>query len=229
MFLSSSHHTRQRSTEKAISLPLSMNATGIGALTPFGNSVASGSNIAGSSTSTVARLARRDPGGAANSGEVKWNELLDKFKSTQERARRRNERAMRGDDDELENERERKSSVSKKQEGAVDQPGGRSSRASGRQSADNGRPGSGLSIDRSAPGPGFRQTGGTGINAPHGMNRGLGLRQERTNEGQASGEHRPGQKSKHSLIGKFGIRSGSKDKDPKFGGNAGAPGGATKR
>lgn len=228
MLSPSSHHARQRSTEKAISLPLSINTTGIGALTMFGNSVAAGSNMPGSSTSTVGRLARRDQPGSSGSGEVRWNELLDKFKSTQERARRRNERAMRGEEDDMDNEVARRTSVSKTQDGTAEQ-GGRSSRASGRQSLETGRPGSGLSIERGAPGPGLRQPGSTGIHASQGMNRGLGLRQERSTDAPTGSDQRPGHKSKHSLIGKFGIRSGTKDKDKdtKFGG--GGTGGAMKR
>lgn len=224
----SSHHNRQRSTEKPIPLSLSTHTIGIGTLTPFANSVAAGSNIPGSSTSTVARLARRDQGGGSNSGEVRWNELLDKFKSTQERARRRNERAMRGEEDDADNEFARKQSVSKTRDGTADQ-GGRDSRASGRLSLETGRPGSGLSLDRGNPGSTYRQSGSTGTHASQGLNRGLGLRQERPADGQSGGEQRPGHKSKHSLIGKFGLRTGSKDKDKdtKFGG-AGT-GGSTRR
>lgn len=221
----SSHHNRQRSTEKATPLPLSLNTAVIGALTPFGSSVAAGSNIAGSSTSAVARLARREQSGASNSGEVRWNELLDKFKSTQERARKRNERAMRGEEEALDDGLSRKPSVPKAQDGAADQ-GGRSSRASGRQSFEIGRPGSGLSLERGAPGSTFRQATGTTTQASQGQNRGLGLRQERSTEGQTSVEQRPGHKSKHSLIGKFGLRTGAKDKDTKFGGGGST---ATKR
>lgn len=241
--LTNTNHTRQRSIEKAISLPLSLNTIGISPLTTFGNSVAAGSNIPGSSTSTVARLARRDAGGSTNSGgEVRWNELLDKFKSTQERARRRNERAMRGEeDDSSDNELARTSSISRTQDGTGDQAGGRTSRASGRQSLETGRPGSGLSIDRGSTGLGLRQQGGnSGISTSQGITRGLGQRQERIPEGQqvaGGGDQRSGQgsgqgqsqghRSKHSLIGKFGIRSGSKDKerdggrDGKFGGGVG--------
>lgn len=49
-----------------------------------------------SSTSTAVsgRLARARDNASAN--EIKWPELLDKFKQTQERARRRNERLLRG-------------------------------------------------------------------------------------------------------------------------------------
>lgn len=211
MLTGSPHHSRQRSAEKGVPLPLSMTSTGIGPLTTFGNSVAAGSSIPGPPTSTVARLARRDPG--STNSEVRWNELLEKFKSTQERARRRNERAMRGEDDDFDNELTRKHSNAKTLDGASEPPGGRRSRASGRQSAEIRRPGSGLSTDRVATGLGIRPPG-TGPGTGQSTTRGPNLRQDRAPDGgQADSDAKPGHRSKHSLIGKFGIRSGSRDKD----------------
>ena len=135
-------HVRQRSVEKGLSLPLSMStgSLGFGSLTSSSSSVAAGSGVPGSSTSTVGRLAgRREAGGVNTSGEVKWSELVDKFKSTQEKARRRNERLMRGEEDEFEAEITRKKDLHKTPETSQDQvASGRNSRASGRQSLEIG-------------------------------------------------------------------------------------------
>lgn len=202
-------HVRQRSVEKGASLPLSTSMTniGYGSLTSSAGSVAAGSNIAGSSTSSVSRLAgRREPGGINTTGEVKWSELLDKFKGTQEKARRRNERLMRGEDDDFERELTKKESETAE---TSQEQTGRTSRASGRQSLDLGRPGSRLSVERGQTGLGMRPAGVTS-----GGQQRAGFRTERLfDTPSASEQTRPGHKSKYSLSGRFGIRSTSKDKD----------------
>lgn len=48
---------------------------------------------------TVAGRLNRSRDTGSSTGEVKWPELMEKFKQTQERARRRNERFLRGMDD----------------------------------------------------------------------------------------------------------------------------------
>ncbi|KIW11540.1 hypothetical protein PV08_10841 [Exophiala spinifera] len=63
---------------------------------PSGVSGMASSNMPPAPTGAVAGRLSRNRDNAAN--EVKWPELLDKFKQTQERARRRNERLLRGDD-----------------------------------------------------------------------------------------------------------------------------------
>ncbi|KAK5075135.1 hypothetical protein LTR64_001340 [Lithohypha guttulata] len=187
-------------------------------------SVAAGSSIPGSSTSTVGRLAgRREPGpGNINTtGEVRWPELLDKFRGTQEKARKRNERLLRGgddDDDEFESmpkiERRTRAPT---QSADTDGQQGRMSGNSGRQSVDIGRPGSRLSMERGMVGTGA----GFGLRqAPNNSSqRPVGTRIERRPDTvPAAGNndiYRPAHKSRHSLIGKFGIRSTSKDKDKK--------------
>ena len=219
---------RQRSLEKGIPLPLSstLSNTSFAALTSSASSVAAGSNIPGSSTSTVSRLAgRREPGAINTTGEVKWTELLDKFRATQEKARRRNERLMRGEDEEFETETQKRES---KIRDATQEPNGRTSGTSGRQSLDLGRPGSRLSIERSQSGLGIRQPTG----ATSAAQQRPGFRNDRpfdTSPG-ASEQARPGHKSKYSLSGRFGIRSSSKDKekekDKSGGGGAGGHGGS---
>jgi hypothetical protein len=49
-------------------------------------------------TTMTSRLRTRDAN-SSTAGDLKWPELLDKFKQTQDRARRRNERLLRGDVD----------------------------------------------------------------------------------------------------------------------------------
>jgi hypothetical protein len=94
-------HARARSTDKP--LPLGS----IGSLTSsssMAGSIAGGttSNIGGVSTSSSSsvpgRLQRPTARDAASGGDtVRWPELLEKFRGTQEKARRRNERIMRGE------------------------------------------------------------------------------------------------------------------------------------
>lgn len=242
--LDSSHHARQQSVEKGTPLPVTLP---YGSLTSSLNSVAAGSGIPGSSTNTVGRLAaRRETGGlTANTnvaGEVKWIELLDKFKSTQERARRRNEKLLRGeDDDEWDNmpEIERRSTDgTARDHSAGPNAGGRTSRGSLGQNIDIGRPGSRLSLERGQPGPAasFAGRGGPGGFAITGQRQAAGYPGKFERSTQPEQAHEPakpsGHKSKHSLIGKLGIRSTSKDKDKDRGGNPyGFPSGAggTKR
>ena len=89
-------HPRQRSIDKP--LPLSTLGSLTSASAP---SVAGlpGSNLGQSaSTSSVpGRLGRTSRDTAAGGDAVKWPELLEKFRNTQEKARRRNERIMRGE------------------------------------------------------------------------------------------------------------------------------------
>lgn len=94
--------------------------------------------------------------------------------------------------------------------------GGRTSR----QSAEIGRPGSRLSLERGQPGPvagfaarsgpaGFGITGQRQGGAGYPGKNDRSMHTEQVQEPAKSSGH----KSKHSLIGKFGIRSNSKDKD----------------
>jgi hypothetical protein len=85
-------HSRAKSTDKAISSSI------LGSLTkPSSSSVAglTSSNLpSSSSTSITSRVARaRDE----KNDPVKWPELLDKFRNTQDKARRRSELLMRGE------------------------------------------------------------------------------------------------------------------------------------
>lgn len=148
---------------------------------------------------------------------MKWSELLDKFRGTQEKARKRSERLMRGDDEEFQAmsaaEGRARSATRNAQ---IDIPEGRTSRASARHSIELGRPGSRLSLEQGRVGP----TAGLGLRqVPSGASqRPLGTRQERLFDNQSPAineQNRSMHKSRHSLIGKFGIRSGSKDKDKK--------------
>ncbi|KAK5942364.1 hypothetical protein PMZ80_004927 [Knufia obscura] len=219
-------HVRQLSVEKGLPLPLSSGLTNLpfGSLTSSAGSVAAGSNLPGSSTSTVSRLSgRREPGSINTTGEVKWSELLDKFKGTQEKARRRNERLMRGEDGDFETEIQKQES---KIADAMQEVTGRNSRASGRQSVDLGRPGSRMSIERGQAGLGIRQPQGT-LNAAQQR---PGFRTERPfDTPSASEQTRPAPKSKYSLSGKFGIRGSSRDKErdkDKYGGSGAGFGGS---
>ncbi|EXJ90013.1 DNA repair and recombination protein RAD54 and RAD54-like protein [Capronia epimyces CBS 606.96] len=163
------------------------------------------SSLPSTSTSSVSgRLNRsRDTGSMAN--EIKWPELLDKFKQTQEKARRRNERLLRGADF----ENSFGSGVGAKHlldEGAD----GRSSRASLRDDVDGkgfgSRGGSGpgrpLSMVPSSGGSGPGKAGTGGLAVP--------------GAGDRTGSHKRG----HSLAGGFGkfasgiARAGSnRDRD----------------
>lgn len=203
-------------------------------------SIATGSGLPGSTSSTStmgigqSRLNRRDPGTINTTGEVRWNELLDKFKNTQEKARRRNERLLRGDDSDFEDRHSRRERIgvdpyqetAKSVQGQDAGIGGRASR----QSVEIGRPGSGLSMNaervtanaglglRSTAGP-YTGSGSGGNAGQYSSRPGFGF----GNTGQnAAGSHEKdhrshhGHKSKHSLMGKFasGIgRSANKDKD----------------
>lgn len=108
--------------------------------------------------------------------------------------------------------------------------GGRTSR----QSLEIGRPGSGLSLERGQadPSANFAGRAGPGGFAITGQRQG-GVGYPGKFERSTPAEHvqepaKPsGHKSKHSLIGKLGIRSTSKDKDKDKGGNPyGFPSGA---
>lgn len=211
-------------------------------------SVAAGSNLPGSTPSTsqiglgASRLNRRDPGSINTTGEVKWNELLDKFKNTQEKARRRNERLLRGDDDEFEERQSRRERTEIQQENktAQAQDAGIPGRLS-RQSLDIGRPGSGLSMNADRlqqsnlrPVSGPYGGAGAGVTAgPSGQRPGLGITSGASGAGDKDREkHGHGYRSKHSLVGRFtsGIgRSGSKEKDKEKerGGGNGVGGGGT--
>ena len=174
------------------------------------------SSLPGGSTGTLnstvaSRLRTRDTASAAS--DLKWPELLDKFKQTQDRARRRNERLLRGDVD------------PETPASATLENGGRTSRTSlrstGAGDADFIRSGHKLqnSIGRSlAPGTGPVKTGsGLTVGAPGGAG-GAGPNARFA----ASAEERPGpHKRGHSLagLGKFasGIAraGGSRDRDKK--------------
>lgn len=205
-------------------------------------SIAAGSGISGStpSTSTIgigaSRLNRRDPGTINTTGEVKWNELLDKFRNTQDKARRRHERLLRGDDSDFEDRHSRREriGVDAYQETTRSAPGQNVSAGGrvSRQSLEIGRPGSGLSMnaERAVPsaGLGLRPTtgsySGTAIGANTGPNSsrpGFSYNAGQNNAGSLEKDKHAhhshhGHKSKHSLMGKFtsGIgRTVSKDKD----------------
>ncbi|KIW89161.1 uncharacterized protein Z519_10013 [Cladophialophora bantiana CBS 173.52] len=180
----------------------------------------------GALNSTVAsRLSRtRDATSSLGATEIKWPELLDKFKQTQERARRRNERLLRGD---LDAETPRSAIPS-----AVDDVG-RSSRASlrdggigGATDGDAFRTGHKLHSGRPLSGVGATGTGSGLVKAGSGLTvtvpggggaagpgaRAAGAGEERT------GPHKRG----HSLAGGFGKfasgiarAGGNKDREKK--------------
>lgn len=171
------------------------------------SSVVSGmasSTIPTASTTTVTGRLNRTRDAGASSNEVKWPELLDKFKQTQERARRRNERLLRGADADTNLGGGR---VTRSLLDGVD--GGRSSRAS----ASDGRgTGAGLEVSRAGP----RQPGTVGT--PGGqafLKAGSGL-----TASLAAGERPAPHKRGHSLAGGLGkfasgiARAGSsRDRD----------------
>lgn len=96
-----------------------------------------GANLPASTSTTGAGRLRTREGGAAAS-EIKWPELLEKFKQTQERARRRSERLVRGMDADAING---PSTTRSLLDGTMD--GGRTSRASQRDGDGDGRGGRG--------------------------------------------------------------------------------------
>ncbi len=149
-----------------------------------------------SSTAVSGRLARTR--GAAAANEVKWPELLDKFKQTQERARRRNERLLRGgvDADPLAGSG---SGTRNFLDGGWGLEAGRSSRTSNRDGEDKASrtghlPGRSLGV---SSGPGGLVKVGSGLTVAGGGSGSLG---------GAAGVDRLGQAHKrgNSLAGGFG-------------------------
>ncbi|KIV82446.1 hypothetical protein PV11_04559 [Exophiala sideris] len=131
---------------------------------------------------------------STSNNEVKWPELLDKFKQTQERARRRNERLLRGADADMTSSGPPSRSLLDGVEG------GRTSRASVRSDADGrgggnrgaGRP---LSMVGSSGGQGLVKAGsGLTIQTGGGAGSGAG----------AGAERPPPHKRGHSLAGGLG-------------------------
>lgn len=204
---SAATHNRQRSTEKGVPLPI------VGSLTSSAsaNSVVSGmsgSTLPSNPTSSaVARLNRgaRGPEGGLN--EIKWPELLEKFKSVQEKARQRNSRMLRGEDDDLGGGQATKDLV-----------GAAGEKIANPQSVVQGRPGSALSL----------RTGGSGTRPPPTAHTaslvkagsGLTMTGGPNGTGGAPAE-RPGHKSRPSLAGNLGkfasgiarAGGGSRDRD----------------
>lgn len=173
------------------------------------------SALPSASTSSVAgRLNRsRDAGSLAN--EIKWPELLDKFKQTQEKSRRRNERLLRGADPDSSfgGGGGATGARSLLDDGGAD---GRSSRASLRDDVDGKGPGTSsrggnglgrpLSMIASTGGSGSGKAGGGGLTVPGAAG----------TAGDRVGPHKRG----HSLAGGFGkfasgiARAGSsRDRD----------------
>ncbi|OAP58530.1 hypothetical protein AYL99_07620 [Fonsecaea erecta] len=177
----------------------------------------------GALNSTVSsRLSRtRDATAAIGTNDIKWPELLDKFKQTQERARRRNERLLRGDLD--------AETPSSAIQSAVDEAG-RTSRASLRDGGIGGvtdgdafRTGHKLHSGRPLSGVGGTGTGSGLVKAGSGLAitgagaAGPGARTMGTGEDRV-GPHKRG----HSLAGGFGKfasgiarAGGSKDREKK--------------
>lgn len=161
----------------------------------------------GLNSTVSSRLRTRDA--TSGSSDIKWPELLDKFKQTQERARRRNDRLLRGDVD------------PETPASAAMENGGRSSRASLRSAGlgegDGLRAGHKGGLGRTlgaGSAPGLIKSGSGLTVGPAGAGTGINAR--------AAAEERPGaHKRGHSLagLGKFasGIArgSGSKDRDKK--------------
>ncbi|KIX00957.1 uncharacterized protein Z518_10023 [Rhinocladiella mackenziei CBS 650.93] len=153
------------------------------------------SNIPPTSSTAVAGRLNRTRDASSSANEIKWPELLEKFKQTQEKARRRNERLLRGAD------ADPSSAGGPVTRGLLDgAEGGRSSRASLHDEADRkgglragsglGRPshghtagsglvkaGSGLTIPGAAGGggSGAGTGGGAGGDRPAPHKRGHGL------------------------------------------------------
>ena len=159
--------------------------------------------------STVTSRLRTRDGTSSSANDLKWPELLEKFKQTQDRARRRNERLLRGDADPetpasgvLENGgRSSRASLRSVGEGEILRAGNRLHAGLGRPLAPGTSPGlvkagSGLTVTMPGGGSNARLAGAT---------------EER------AGQHKRG----HSLagLGKFasGIAraGGSRDRDKK--------------
>lgn len=228
-------HSRTRSTDK--SLPLSA----LGSLTSSSSPsvVAAASNISGgggptsgSSSGVPGRLGRGSGRDAGGLDTVRWPELLEKFRGTQEKARRRNERIMRGEAvgggiDALGGGPATRSLLALDIDAAAGGmgggvgSGGRTSRTSGRGGGDHagsatggaqarslGRPGSGLGRPMGPPSqsnvPGLRNAG-MGAYAGSG---GVGHASSASLGGGTGGTTgaaggEKGHKARHSLVGKF--------------------------
>lgn len=167
---------------------------------PYQSGISTGvssTTMPNTTTSSAVRRAR-DIG---STGDVKWTELLDKFRQTQDKAHRRNLRIMRGDDSEIygngsDPDGNAGATVGRGSHGDND---GRASRASARDALEAVRPGSGLG---SGPSGLKRPTASFGY-AP--ANRSAAQGSGVGGSGVSSGiGERPGHKSKHSLTGGFG-------------------------
>ena len=189
----------------------------IGSLTSSASSsVVAGMNAASlpnASSSTVPGRLGRSSREIGSGSDVKWPELVEKFRGTQEKARRRNERAMRGD-----SEQDLGGGPATRSLLEVEQPRARNGLRSTEELRGYARPGSGLgkplpNRPDSAQGNNYPiRSGGPGPAVPTASSlAGLG------------GEK--GHKSRHSLAGNFGrmmSRGGSKDsKDLPVKGGAG--------
>lgn len=154
------------------------------------SSIAAGltpSTMPGPTSSAVSRLnARRD---ATTAGEFKWSELVDRFRITQEKARKRNERLLRGEENEAE--------VGSKSSGGIPITLEKNPAISGRLS----QVGTRGSIDHS-----FSTSQGAGGST------GLGIRNGKAQSSTlATGTSKPiadrstalGHQKRHSMLGKF--------------------------
>ncbi|ETN42848.1 uncharacterized protein HMPREF1541_02006 [Cyphellophora europaea CBS 101466] len=225
-------HSRARSTDK----PLPLTALGSLTFSSSSPSVVAASNLGGSSSNPNAtgRLGRssRDAGagsGGASAETVRWPELLEKFRGTQEKARWRSERAMRGEVvggglDALGGGPATRSLLALDLDGREGRTsagaGGVDSASGGARSLGPGRPGSGLGrpIGSSMGPPGLRvpnngMAGGGGGVGSSGSGAGVGGGAG----GGLAGDTYKGHKSRQSLVGKFtsGIArsTGSRERD----------------
>ncbi|OAG40241.1 hypothetical protein AYO21_05524 [Fonsecaea monophora] len=200
-----------------VSMPTSARPSVVSGISTTSLPATTGSALNSTVSSRLSRT--RDATAAVGVNEIKWPELLDKFKQTQERARRRNERLLRG-------ELDAETPISAIQSAADD--AGRSSRASLRDGGIGGvtdgdafRSGHKLHGGRPLSGVGATGTGSGLVKPATGLAiTGVGGPGART---VGAGDDRVGpHKRGHSLAGGFGKfasgiarAGGSKDREKK--------------
>ncbi|KIW75082.1 hypothetical protein Z517_11853 [Fonsecaea pedrosoi CBS 271.37] len=200
-----------------VSMPTSARPSVVSGISSTSLPATTGSALNSTVSSRLSRT--RDATAAVGVNEIKWPELLDKFKQTQERARRRNERLLRG-------ELDAETPISAIQSAADD--AGRSSRASLRDGGIGGvtdgdafRSGHKLHGGRPLSGVGATGTGSGLVKPATGLAiTGVGGPGART---VGAGDDRVGpHKRGHSLAGGFGKfasgiarAGGSKDREKK--------------
>lgn len=210
-------HTRQKSADR---IPLNT----IGSLTSASSSVVAGmssASLPNAAGSTVpGRLGRSTRELGSGSSDVKWPELVEKFRATQEKARRRNERAMRG-----EAEQDLGGGPATRSLLELDTGRRRNGQRSIEELRGHVRPGSGLG----KPLPN-RPDSAQGGNLPQRVGGGPGPAVNSYGGASSGFGNERGHKSRHSLAGNLGkmISRGASQKERKdesrYGAGAGAAG-----